>query len=773
MLSVGGGMVALLEDLDRQSSMTAMLMNSTPARDSKPHIAMLSEGRPELTVASLGCMYHGLTAVQVPLASHATVQRCLETTQCSVLLCEAFNLEQVVEVTGEGDDGGARKCPSLRVVVLLQDRNDPDWQPLPPSGVASIGQLTQSQEEAARALTDRGMSIMTWAALHALGETVSPLLQLQPAATLPNVILQQPTMSQGASSNISATGLGATSAHSATGLDVPTMPLTSPSVVGLPTSISVGGSMHGTSDVESEVDAALLPSSDVSPSMHRPPPAASYLSLDMVSADMVQGDSPAFILFTGSATGNARAVTVSHENLLAAVASLAVSLPGLCSGDVYMSFNPPTMPLEWNLQLTLMSRGGCIAFAHHNSLMANSKRIPSVTRLPQGEAVRGDAAVMRPSILLATPAQVDRFAHAWRIQVSSYEAVFRQLVAWGEGAVRAAAARGRLAPAWDLLFTPLRREMLGTRLRVCVSSGGVLLPQTHQFMQAVCGCAMLQVYGCAESCGVGCVSWPLVGKGDTSGPPVPCGKYKLVDMPEAQVKVAGKPFPVGEVCLAGPHLGSRYWASAAPRSNMEWLRTGDVGQVMGDGSLYILGRKAEVMRLTTGRLVSLARIEAAARSCPWVSSVAAYADPARAFAIVLVAPDLLALTESQELLASDRSVTLPRGRGGQLQLSMHIIVHSRVVHAFILSQVQAACRAAQMSEQQQPHGIALVPHPWKADSGLVSHTLTPIRHHIAERYAAVIARAYKKSAGSASLAEEAQSSIALEGLAGGASSLNM
>ena len=327
-------------------------------------------------------------------------------------------------------------------------------------------------------------------------------------------------------------------------------------------------------------------------------------------------------------------------------------------------------------------------------------------------------------------------------------------------------SRGRLAPGWDaVVFDPLRRQLLGDRLRLCVVSSSVLLPSVHQFLRAVAGCAVMQVYGCAESCGVGCISWPLRGKQDSAGPPVPCGRYKLMDMPEAQVRVGGKPFPIGEICLSGAHLGSRYWASAAPRGDIEWLRTGDVGQILGDGSLHVLGRKAEVMRLTTGRLVSLARIEAAARTCPWVSSVAAYADPARAFAVVLIAPDLLALSESSALLHADSNVTLPRASGRKLNLSMHLVVHSRVVHAFLLAAVQAACHQEGMSVHQQPHGIALVSQPWKANSGLVSHTLTPIRHHIAERHAGALARAYKKSAGNPLLSQAAQSSISLQGLA--------
>jgi long-chain acyl-CoA synthetase len=88
------------------------------------------------------------------------------------------------------------------------------------------------------------------------------------------------------------------------------------------------------------------------------------------------------------------------------------------------------------------------------------------------------------------------------------------------------------------------------------------------------------------------------------GAPVPCCEIKLVDVPDTEYKSTNKPKPQGEVWVRGPSITAGYWKrddeTAETVMPDGWLRTGDVGELNKDGTLSIIDRAKNLVKLSNG-----------------------------------------------------------------------------------------------------------------------------------------------------------------------------
>jgi acyl-CoA synthetase (AMP-forming)/AMP-acid ligase II len=87
---------------------------------------------------------------------------------------------------------------------------------------------------------------------------------------------------------------------------------------------------------------------------------------------------------------------------------------------------------------------------------------------------------------------------------------------------------------------------------------------------------------------------------------------------------------IGEICVCGPSVITRYVGGQAPDAFVDgWFRTGDLGYFDRDGYLYIAGRKRDVI-IRGGENIAPREVEEAILATSYVRDVA-----------VVGAPDLL------------------------------------------------------------------------------------------------------------------------------------
>jgi long-chain acyl-CoA synthetase len=157
-------------------------------------------------------------------------------------------------------------------------------------------------------------------------------------------------------------------------------------------------------------------------------------------------------------------------------------------------------------------------------------------------------------------------------------------------------ARSALVPSMIqmLLAQPLEEhDLSGLR---AVSSGAAPLAGDvrDEFERRVPGVTVYEGYGCTESASI--ISSTPLGKRKLGsvGLPVPGCEVTIRDEEDNEVATGAD----AEICVRSPGIMSGYWhspdATATTLVN-GWLHTGDIGHVDGDGYLYVVDRKKDLI----------------------------------------------------------------------------------------------------------------------------------------------------------------------------------
>jgi long-chain acyl-CoA synthetase len=110
-----------------------------------------------------------------------------------------------------------------------------------------------------------------------------------------------------------------------------------------------------------------------------------------------------------------------------------------------------------------------------------------------------------------------------------------------------------------------------------------------------------------ESCGMCAILPPELMQYTSVGLPVPAIEIKLLDVKEAGYNSRGNP-PQGEVCIRGPAVTKGYYKRDDLNNDESiftkdgWLRTGDVGRWNPDGTLTLVDRIKNLVKLQGGEV---------------------------------------------------------------------------------------------------------------------------------------------------------------------------
>ncbi len=175
---------------------------------------------------------------------------------------------------------------------------------------------------------------------------------------------------------------------------------------------------------------------------------------------------------------------------------------------------------------------------------------------------------------------------------------------------------------WEKIATLAREHDLaavtGGRLRFCLS-GGAGLEQGIKEELLAAGLLVLEGYGLTEASPTLTLNRPGAFRFDSVGQALPTVELRLATD--------------GEIQARGPNVFGGYHkdpaASAGAFTEDGWLKTGDLGHFDDEGFLRIIGRKKEILVLTSGKNIPPANVEARFAGDPNVAHAMVYGDGKR------------------------------------------------------------------------------------------------------------------------------------------------
>ena len=162
-----------------------------------------------------------------------------------------------------------------------------------------------------------------------------------------------------------------------------------------------------------------------------------------------------------------------------------------------------------------------------------------------------------------------------------------------------------------------------------------------------------------------------------------------------------------------------------------WVRSGDIGQLNPvTGSLRIIARRKDLVKLQMGEYVSLSKVESEIKIHPLVDTVYVYADPAKTTTVALIVPDQSKLLEL----------------GHQLNISNNYATYkdlckNPILIDWVLKDITTYV-SRRLENFEVPKGITLVSETWNPDSGLVTSAMKLKRKPIQNAYQHEINRMY-------------------------------
>jgi long-chain acyl-CoA synthetase len=411
---------------------------------------------------------------------------------------------------------------------------------------------------------------------------------------------------------------------------------------------------------------------------------------------------------------------ITHANLVGAIAGLAGGVAGLTQEDVYLAYLPCSHVLELAAENCILSAGGALGYGSPLTLTESSRGIA------QNRGVKGDAAMLKPTVMAAVPAVMDLIRDSILKKVSSSGFVKKTMFNVAMYMKTLAYKAGHDSPLFDLLvFDKLRTRVLGGRIRLMLSGGGPLSGATQLFMNVCFCCPVGQGYGLTETCGAGTIVWPDARAVGRVGPPVLCTDIKLVDWEEGGYTSKDEPRPRGEIAMAGANVTLGYFKRPektkedfrADSEGRVWFHTGDIGELCTDGTIKIVDRKKDIVKLSRGEYVSLGKVESTLSSADEVSRLCVYANSLHSFCVAVVVPDLDVLSSKL-----GKAVTLESAQD------------DADVTESVLTAMKAAGKAAGLQTFEVPKKIVIADEEWTPDNEMVTAALKLKRNNIYKVY---------------------------------------
>jgi long-chain acyl-CoA synthetase len=414
------------------------------------------------------------------------------------------------------------------------------------------------------------------------------------------------------------------------------------------------------------------------------------------------------IIYTSGTTGEPKGVVLTHANLLACFEAHEGRLPPTGPEDISLCFLPLSHVFERCWTYFVLHRGVV------NAYLEDPKQV--------AEALRE----VRPTVMCAVPRFYEKVHGAVMAKVQAAPRPRRALFRWAVRVGAEAAERrreGRNLGPWlslrhrtaDRLVLRKIRDLTGGRVRFFPCAGAPLSPEIEAFFHAA-GLFVAQGYGLTETTATVSVHEWRGFRFGTVGKPLPGVEVRIGEGGEVQVR--------GATVMREYYRRPQETAAAFVDG---WFRTGDAGEIDGEGRLVITDRLKDLIKTSGGKYVAPQAVETALMGDPLVEQVAVIGER-RKYVTALIVPNFAALEE------------WAAARGVSWSTRTDLLTHPEVKAVY---ERRIARRTADLAPHEKIKRFTLLEREFSQEAGELTPTLKVRRKEVAERYGPAIAAMYE------------------------------
>ncbi|KAF4695178.1 Long-chain-fatty-acid--CoA ligase 3 [Perkinsus olseni] len=419
----------------------------------------------------------------------------------------------------------------------------------------------------------------------------------------------------------------------------------------------------------------------------------------------------------------------------------------------HLAYLPLAHIFEMAVQIGVMSMGARIGYADPKTLTQTGAR-------PIGALEE-----FRPHLFMGVPKIYDVIMKAAGAKLKKESPGKQQLVASAFEWKARAMEGGRYTPVFDMLIFNKFKHILGGNVVVALSGGGPLAATVQRWVRTAFGCQVIQGYALTETCAGATLQMEYDYRPGVVGPPVPGAEISLrscvgADGEPEVLDKRGCPYlntdtedsngnPClgrGEVLIRGPVVTDGYYK--LPEKTAEafrkdgWFLTGDVGVWYPDGSLGIMDRVKNLVKLHGGEYIAMENMELIYGGSQYVDAVnggiMTYGDGTLDRPVALVQVNELSLTQWAKTEGSNSSAFSLHG------VVIQDLVKNPKAEEEVLKSLLECHKNGGLSGIEKLAGVGLVCEPWTAQNKCLTATNKISRHAVIARDGEILERVKAK-----------------------------
>lgn len=217
---------------------------------------------------------------------------------------------------------------------------------------------------------------------------------------------------------------------------------------------------------------------------------------NLVALESIDICDEALIVHTSGSTGLPKGVVITHLNCLSSLRGSLCSVMGdfpVSPQDVFLGFLPLAHIFGLASDILMFSKGIPVAYS---SPLTLSPAGPGLT-----EGAESDLSLVKPTVMSAVPLVLERMKKAIHDKIQGKpirSGIMRSALEYKKRRFQS----GSPTPIVDRIVFEQIKQALGGRLRLIISGGAPLLPETHEFLALAACCRVFQGYAATETtCG--------------------------------------------------------------------------------------------------------------------------------------------------------------------------------------------------------------------------------------------------------------------------------